>query len=202
MPDPKPRKAPVAAEPDEAPKRARRSAGAVTANGYRTRSYYLLDDLHLRLKAAWYGTRELPDGAPAFTSLVSRIFELEAERLEQLHNDGERFPPAPENARGSRRSAADTPEGYRPRSYYLLDDLHLRLKAAWYGTKDLPGGGATFTALVSRIFETEAERLEQLHNDGERFPPAPANARGVDPDAARRQGHYMEEVWAGRRPMS
>lgn len=190
------------AQPDEAPKRVRRSASTVTANGYRTRSYYLPDDLHLRLKAAWYGTRELPDGAPAFTTLVSRLFALEAERLEQLHNEGARFPPAPDNARGSRRSAAEATEGYRPRSYYLLDDLHLRLKAAWHGTNGTPTGGTTFTSLVSRIFQAEAERLEQLHNEGERFPPSPANARGVDPAAARRQGHYMEEVWAGRRPTS
>lgn len=79
----------------------------VTATGYRTIAYYLPAELQERLKAAWWATRDLADGAPSLNALVELVLTQEAERLEQAHNDGLPFPPAPEGARGRSRAAAE-----------------------------------------------------------------------------------------------
>jgi len=97
------------------------------------------------------------------------------------------------------REGAVTATGYRTRSYYLLDELHERIKAAWWATRELPEGEPALGTLVGRLFEAVAKRLEELYNNGERFPPAPRSARGVDPEAAKRQGAFMADVWAGKR---
>jgi hypothetical protein len=69
--------------------------------------------LHARLKAAWWATRDEPEGAPSLAGLVEISFLREAEQLEQLYNEGEPFPPAPARAQGaSRPTTGDT--GTRP----------------------------------------------------------------------------------------
>jgi len=163
-----------------------------TANGYRSQSYYLSDDLHRRIKAAWWATRTQSDGAPSLSLLVSRLLETESLRLEREHNAGKRFPAAPTSARGRR---SEHLSGHRSRTYYLTSDLHDRIKAAWWATQEQP----SLSILVAALLEVEAGRLERAHNAGEPFPPAPASARGVDPEAARRQGQFMTNLWAGIR---
>lgn len=94
-----------------------------------------------------------------------------------------------------------TANGYRSHAYYLPTALHERLKAAWWATKDepAPDGEPSLATKVARLFEEEAERLEQKFNGGEPFPPAPRRARGVDPEASRRQGEFMTGVWSKSR---
>lgn len=87
--------------------RRRASSAVVTATGYRTIAYYLPAELQERLKAAWWGTRDLDDGAPSLNALVELVLTQETERLEQAHNEGRPFPPAPEGARGRSRLAAE-----------------------------------------------------------------------------------------------
>ena len=83
----------------------RKHRGA-SATGYRSIAYRVPIALHARLKAAWWATRDEPDGAPSLAGLVERAFTEEAARLELLHNAGVEFPPAPESARGVSRTAA------------------------------------------------------------------------------------------------
>lgn len=94
-----------------------------------------------------------------------------------------------------------TANGYRSHAYYIPSALHERLKAAWWATRgeDAPDGSPSLSAKVAQLFAIEADRLEQKHNGGEPFPPAPKNARGVDPEGSKRQGDFMSGVWSGRR---
>jgi hypothetical protein len=121
--------------------------------------------------------------------LVARLLEAEAARLEASLNGDRRFPPAPASARGA-RSTHDS--GHRSHTYYLTLDLHQRIKAAWWATKERP----SLSILVAELMAAEATRLELAHNAGETFPAAPRNARGVDPAASRRQGEFMTSLWA------
>lgn len=102
--------------------------------------------------------------------------------------------------------AAATPRGYRSHAYYLhTQQHHERLKAAWWGTRhteqpvDEDDLAPSLNALVARLFEAEAARLEAKYNAGEPFPPAPKQARGVDPSATSRQGQTMTDLWSERR---
>lgn len=78
--------------------------------------------------------------------------------------------------------------GYRPHAYYIQDASHERLKAAWWG---LIQRGQTaprsLSALVEDLILHEAQRLEEEHNNGEPFDPAPQHARVVDPNGVKRQ---------------
>lgn len=173
------------------------SGGAITrttATGYRSQSYFLPAALHARLKGAWWATRELSDGEPTLSALVERIFLTEVTRLERTHNQGVAFPLAPRGAQGSRGASSDD---HRYVAYYLPADLHARLKAAWWATRD--SATPTLSALVERAFVDTASRLEQNHNGGAPFPPAPESARGVSASAARRQGEWMRREWESRR---
>ncbi len=92
--------------------------------------------------------------------------------------------------------------GYRSHAYYLnTQEHHERLKAAWWATREAEAESASpsLNALVARLFEDEAARLEQKYNNGEAFPAAPKNARGVNPTATSRQGRFMSETWSERR---
>lgn len=181
-------------EPDVGDPASRGAAVRATATGYRSQSYFLPATLHARLKGAWWGTRDLTDGAPTLSALVERVFLATATRLEGERNQGSVFPPAPRGAQGSRGASS---EDHRPVAYYLPADLHARLKAAWWATRD--ASTPTLSALVERAFVEEAERLEQSYNGGEPFPPAPESARGVSAAAARRQGEWMRREWESRR---
>ncbi|WP_152545292.1 hypothetical protein [Microbacterium sp. CH12i] len=174
---------------------AQNSAQArTTATGYRSVSYFLPASLHARLKAAWWATRDLVDGAPTLSALVERIFVTEVSRLEQEHNAGAPFPEAPRGAQGHRGSSS---EDHRYVAYYLPALLHTRLKAAWWATRSATS--PTLSALVERVFVEEASRLEGSHNAGEVFSPAPDSARGVSVAAARRQGEWLRREWETRR---
>lgn len=193
-------------EPD-VPASEQAGAPRTTATGYRSVSYFLPGTLHPRLKAAWWATRELVDGAPTLSALVERIFTAAVHELELEHNHGDPFPPAPAHAQGvnpdaDTRRGASTPTGYRYFAYYLPGALHARLKAAWWGTRDLPGSAPTLSVLVEALLTQEAVRLELEHNHGDSFPPAPESARGVNTDAARRQGEWLRKEWDARRAAS
>ena len=98
-----------------------------------------------------------------------------------------------------RRPAKTTATGYRTIAYYLPAALQDRLKAAWWGTKELEDGAPSLNALVELVLIQEAERLEHLHNDGRPFPPAPEGARGINRVASERQGEWQRAEWARRR---
>lgn len=90
---------------------------------------------------------------------------------------------------------------YKPQAYYLPIELHERLKAAWWATRDEPepDGAGSLGNKVVRLFEIECERLEQKFNGGKPFPPAPKNARGISGEGTQRQREFMEEYWSARR---
>lgn len=98
-----------------------------------------------------------------------------------------------------RRTAKTTATGYRTIAYYLPAALQDRLKAAWWGTRELDDGAPSLNALVEKVLAQEAERLEQAHNAGQPFPPAPEGARGINRVAAERQGEWLSAEWARRR---
>ena len=173
-----------------------RPRGGASATGYRSIAYFLPAALHARLKAAWWATRDEPEGAPSLAGLVEISFLREAEQLEQLYNEGEPFPPAPARAQGASRP---TTGGYGHQTYYLPVALHARLKAAWWATRDEPEGVPSLAGLVEISFLREAEQLEQFYNEGEPFPPAPARARGISRAAAQRQGEWLRGEWERRR---
>ena len=168
----------------------------MSATGYRSIAYFLPVALHSRLKAAWWATRDEAEGAPALAGLVEVAIGHEADRLEQLYNEGAPFQAAPTRAQGVNPNGA---AGYRHQTYYLPVALHARLKAAWWATKDKPEGAPALAGLVEVAFEREASHLEQLYNEGVAFPPAPAKARGISRAAAQRQGEWLRGEWERRR---
>lgn len=90
------------------------------------------------------------------------------------------------------------------KTYYLPKGLHARLKAGWWATREHP----TLSAVVSSVLESETDRLEREHNDGQPFPIATAplgpRARGVDGES---HTYYLPlavherfvSAWAGTR---
>ncbi|MBF0816256.1 hypothetical protein E4U02_07530 [Microbacterium paludicola] len=94
----------------------------------------------------------------------------------------------------ARTPAQTSSTGYRSQAYYIHNEnTHQRLKAAWWWTREEEGSSGSLSALVERLMIAEAERLESLHNDGERFPPAPEDARGVDRDGVARQAAAIRQ---------
>lgn len=167
--------------------------GSPAPTGSAGKTYYLPEGLHPRLKAAWWATQE----QPTLGALVAEIFDREASRLEAEYNMGHPFPPASSSlsaraARGQRLS----------HSYYIPIATHARLTAAWAGTRDLPDAAASVSDLVARLLEAEAERLESAFNGGQPFPAAPQRARGVDPEAARRQSEKLAALWRKKKAQS
>ncbi|MFF8188797.1 hypothetical protein ACF044_16205 [Microbacterium sp. NPDC016588] len=173
-----------------------RPAGRASATGYRSFSYFIPTALHTRLKAAWWATRDEAEGAPSLAGLVEVAFAREACRLEETFNGGEPFPSSPARAQGVNPRGAT---GYAHQAYYLPVDLHARLKAAWWATRDEAEGAPSLAGLVAASFEREADRLEHLYNEGAPFPPAPARARGISRAAAQRQGDWLRGEWERRR---
>lgn len=170
-----------------------------SATGYRSVPYFLSTESHLRLKAAWWATRHLPEGAPTLSSLVERVFEQRIQDLENRHNNGSPFPLAPPRAQGVNSDSARTGGEYRARSYYLPAALHQRMKAAWWATRADPDGFATLSLLVEDIFTATSDELELLYNNGSRFNDAPETARGVSAAAAQRQSEWLRKEWQQRR---
>lgn len=159
--------------------------------------YSVLADSHDRLKAAWWATRSLSEGAPTLSALVERIFTTYSSDAEARDNAGHPFPPAPARAQGARSVGAGA--GRRARAYYLPSSLHDRFKAAWWATRNRPTGKSALNELVESLFAAAAAHLEQEYNDGLRFPAAPARARGVSAEGAQRQGERQRQLWQARR---
>lgn len=154
------------------------------------KTYYLPKGLHARLKAAWWATQE----QPTLSALVTSVFEAESDRRELTFNDGRPFPTATAPL-GPRARGVDG----ESHTYYLPVTAHERFVSVWAGTRTQPNAAASVSAFASELLEAEADRLERTFNNGEAFPPAPPRARGVDPQAARRQGEKMAELWQKRR---
>ena len=79
--------------------------------------------------------------------------------------------------------------GYRSRTYYLPDDLHFRIRNAWWHTQTEPDGHDSISELVAFALLPVVEELEaspQLR------PPVPR-----DPGAATAQGRPVGEGPAG-----
>lgn len=169
-------------------------AARTTATGYRSVSYFLPAALHARLKAAWWGTREFSDGAPTLSALVERIFLEYVTRVELEHNAGVPFPPAPRGAQGPRGTGS---ADHRLVAYYLPADLHVRIKATWWALRD--AASPALSSVVESLFSAAAVELEEKHNGGAPFAPAPDSARGVSRAAALRQGEWMRREWETRR---
>ena len=67
------------------------SGRSLRPSGYRSRSYYLPDELHFRLRNAWWHTRPV-NGHPSLSSLVAAALLTAVEELESRYNDGRPFP--------------------------------------------------------------------------------------------------------------
>jgi hypothetical protein len=80
-------------------------------SGYRTRSYYLPDDLHFRLRNAWWHTQARGDH-DSLSNLVAAALRPVVEELESRYNGGRPFPELPEGRRlatGPRRRRSPGP---------------------------------------------------------------------------------------------
>src|SRR3954471_7531279 len=66
--------------------------------------------------------------------------------------------------------------GYRTRSYYLPDDLHFRLRNAWWHTQ-AKGDHDSLSALVAAALRPVVEELESRYNGGRPFPELPRGGR-------------------------
>jgi hypothetical protein len=69
------------------------------SSGYRSRTYYLPDDLHFRIRNAWWHTQTEPDGHDSISELVAFALLPVVEELEARHNGGRPFPEIPERRR-------------------------------------------------------------------------------------------------------
>lgn len=56
-------------------------------------------------------------------------------------------------------------------SLYVHPDTRARARAAYLATQNTADGVRTFGALIERAVLAECERLEQLHNGGQPWPP-------------------------------
>ena len=69
------------------------------SSGYRSRTYYLPDDLHFRIRNAWWHTQTEPDGHDSISELVALALLPVVEELEARFNGGRPFPEIPERRR-------------------------------------------------------------------------------------------------------
>ncbi len=82
--------------------------------------------------------------------------------------------------------------GYRSRTYYLSDDLHFRMRNAWWHTQTQPGGHDSISELVAFALLPVVEELEARYNSGLRFPEIPERRRPkAGPSGRARQAHAL-----------
>lgn len=82
--------------------------------------------------------------------------------------------------------------GYRSRTYYLPDDLHFRMRNAWWHTQTQPGGHDSISELVAFALLPLVEELETRYNGGEPFPEIPERRRlKAGPSGRARQAHAL-----------
>jgi hypothetical protein len=72
------------------------------------------------------------------------------------------------------------------RSFYLSRDLVDRARAAVSATMRRPGEAYNVSQLAGRALENEVRRLEQIYNDGKRFPPVTHVPSGPSPEGVER----------------
>ena len=91
---------------------------------------------------------------------------------------------------GQGRSARSS--GYRSRTYYLPDDLHFRMRNAWWHTQTQPGGHDSISELVAFALLPVVEELEARYNSGLPFPEIPERRRPkAGPSGRARQAHAL-----------
>ncbi len=91
---------------------------------------------------------------------------------------------------GRGRSARSS--GYRSRTYYLPDDLHFRLRNAWWHTQTEPGGHDSISELVAFALLPVVEELEARYNGGAPFTEIPDRRRlKAGPSGHARQAHAV-----------
>lgn len=74
-------------------------ARSTRSSGYRSRTYYLPDELHFRLRNAWWHTQTEQDGHDSISELVACALLPVVEELEARYNHGRPFPEIPERRR-------------------------------------------------------------------------------------------------------
>ncbi len=93
--------------------------------------------------------------------------------------------------------------GYRSRTYYLPDDLHFRIRNAWWHTQTEPDGHDSISELVAFALLPVVEELEASHNSGHPFPEIPERRRPkAGPSGRARQAQALRARAAGRRETS
>ena len=82
--------------------------------------------------------------------------------------------------------------GYRSRTYYLPDELHFRMRNAWWHTQTQPGGHDSISELVTFALLPVVEELEARYNSGLPFPEIPERRRPkAGPSGRARQAHAL-----------
>ncbi|HYY09598.1 MAG TPA: hypothetical protein VE781_01595 [Kineosporiaceae bacterium] len=90
--------------------------------------------------------------------------------------------------------------GYRSRTYYLPDDLHFRMRNAWWHTQTQAGGHDSISELVASALLPVVEELEARYNGGDPFPEIPERRRPkTGPSGHARQAHALRLRAAMRR---
>lgn len=72
---------------------------SVRSSGYRSRTYYLPDDVHFRIRNAWWHTQTEVDGHDSMSGLVASALLAVVEKLEARYNCGRPFPEIPDRRR-------------------------------------------------------------------------------------------------------
>jgi hypothetical protein len=97
------------------------------------------------------------------------------------------------------RGRSTRSSGYRSRSYYLPDDLHFRIRNAWWHTQTEAGGHDSISELVTLALLGVVEELEARYNGGRPFPEIPDGRRPkAGPSGRARQARAVSS-WASPR---
>lgn len=94
------------------------------------------------------------------------------------------------------RGRASRPSGYRSRSYYLPDDLHFRLRNAWWHTRT-SSEHDSLSGLVAAALRPVVAELEGRFNAGRPFPDLPPGAH-LTPGPRPRQPRHVDVISRGR----
>ncbi|ABS06086.1 hypothetical protein [Kineococcus radiotolerans] len=88
------------------------------STGLRAHSHYTPKELEERAKNAWYWTQLEVDGFNTKSELVIAGMTLMCELLEEQYNDGQLFPPAPEQTRRGPSPAGSARQSQAMRAYW------------------------------------------------------------------------------------
>jgi hypothetical protein len=111
----------AAAQGPAAPLAEARRGGRYSPNrstGLRAHSHYTHNELEERAKNAWYWTQLEADGFNTKSELVIAGMTLMYELLEEQYNDGQFFPPAPEQTRRGPSPAETARQSQAMRAYW------------------------------------------------------------------------------------